>query len=77
MLTLLTCGDFGFGVKRAGGPFDDGARSRVTIELDFEGHGIGKLGVASLSDRVSRERIHDYFLQAAARSRRPITGWNT
>jgi uncharacterized protein YndB with AHSA1/START domain len=24
-------------------PLDDGARSRVTIELDFEGHGIGKL----------------------------------
>ena len=24
-------------------PLGDGARSRVTIELDFEGHGIGKL----------------------------------
>lgn len=24
-------------------PIDDGARSRVTFELDFEGHGIGKL----------------------------------
>ena len=24
-------------------PLDDGARSRVTIELDLEGHGIGKL----------------------------------
>jgi uncharacterized protein YndB with AHSA1/START domain len=24
-------------------PLDDGARSRVMIELDFEGHGIGKL----------------------------------
>jgi len=24
-------------------PLDDGARSRVTIALDFEGHGIGKL----------------------------------
>ncbi|HYZ77646.1 MAG TPA: SRPBCC family protein [Gaiellaceae bacterium] len=24
-------------------PLDDGARSRVTIELDFEGHGLGKL----------------------------------
>jgi uncharacterized protein YndB with AHSA1/START domain len=24
-------------------PLDGGARSRVTIELDFEGHGIGKL----------------------------------
>ena len=24
-------------------PLDDGARSRVTLELNFEGHGIGKL----------------------------------
>jgi uncharacterized protein YndB with AHSA1/START domain len=24
-------------------PLDDGARSRVTIRLDFEGHGMGKL----------------------------------
>lgn len=24
-------------------PLEDGARSRVTIELDFEGHGLGKL----------------------------------
>jgi hypothetical protein len=24
-------------------PIDDGARSRVTIELDLRGHGIGKL----------------------------------
>ena len=24
-------------------PLDGGARSRVTIELNFEGHGIGKL----------------------------------
>jgi uncharacterized protein YndB with AHSA1/START domain len=24
-------------------PLDEGARSRVTIELDFEGHGLGKL----------------------------------
>ncbi|MFJ8538484.1 SRPBCC family protein [Streptomyces sp. NPDC093591] len=24
-------------------PLDDGRRSRVTIELDFEGHGLGKL----------------------------------
>ena len=24
-------------------PLDEGARSRVTIELDFEGHGVGKL----------------------------------
>jgi uncharacterized protein YndB with AHSA1/START domain len=30
-------------VKGAVEPLDGGARSRVTIELDFEGHGIGKL----------------------------------
>jgi uncharacterized protein YndB with AHSA1/START domain len=24
-------------------PVDDGSRSRVTLELDFEGHGLGKL----------------------------------
>ena len=29
-------------------PLDDGARSRVTIELDFEGHGLGKLLVPLL-----------------------------
>lgn len=30
-------------VKGVVEPLDDSARSRVTIELDFEGHGIGKL----------------------------------
>ncbi len=29
-------------------PVDDGARSRVSIELDFEGHGVGKLLVPLL-----------------------------
>jgi uncharacterized protein YndB with AHSA1/START domain len=29
-------------------PLDDGAQSRVTIELDFEGHGLGKLLVPFL-----------------------------
>ncbi|EFL35159.1 conserved hypothetical protein [Streptomyces viridochromogenes DSM 40736] len=24
-------------------PFDDGRRSRVTIDVDFEGHGVGKM----------------------------------
>lgn len=31
------------GVKGRVEPLDDGARSRVTIELDLQGHGIGKL----------------------------------
>jgi uncharacterized protein YndB with AHSA1/START domain len=37
-------------------PLDDGARSRVTIELDFEGHGIGKLLVPLMvRPRAQRE----------------------
>jgi uncharacterized protein YndB with AHSA1/START domain len=31
------------GVKGRVEPLDDGTRSRVTIELDLQGHGIGKL----------------------------------
>jgi hypothetical protein len=48
-------------------PFDDGARSRVTFALDFEGHGIGKplvpavrrqaLKVAPTSYRNLKERL--------------------
>jgi uncharacterized protein YndB with AHSA1/START domain len=37
-------------------PLDDGARSRVTIELEFEGHGLGKLLVPLLvRPRARRE----------------------
>ena len=37
-------------------PLDDSTRSRVTIELDFEGHGIGKLLVPLVVRRqVQRE----------------------
>jgi len=32
-------------------PLDDGARSRVTIVLDFEGHGVGKLLVPLVVQR--------------------------
>lgn len=32
-------------------PLDDGRRSRLTIEVDFEGHGIGKLLVLPLAVR--------------------------
>jgi len=48
-------------------PLDDGARSRVTLALDFEGHGIGKpllpavrrqtLKVAPTSYRNLKERL--------------------
>jgi uncharacterized protein YndB with AHSA1/START domain len=38
-------------------PVDDGERSRVTIELDFEGHGIGKLLVPLVVRRQTREQM--------------------
>jgi uncharacterized protein YndB with AHSA1/START domain len=38
-------------------PLDDGARSRVTIELDFEGHGIGKLLVALVVRRQAHKEV--------------------
>ncbi|MBY9074139.1 SRPBCC family protein [Nocardioides sp. WL0053] len=38
-------------------PLDDGARSRVTIELDFEGHGIGKVLVPLLVRPESRQGL--------------------
>ena len=37
-------------------PVDDGSRSRVTIELDFEGHGIGKL-LRPLVVRQARKQV--------------------
>jgi uncharacterized protein YndB with AHSA1/START domain len=36
---------------------DDGARSRVTIELDFEGHGIGKLLVPLVVKRQAQKEV--------------------
>jgi uncharacterized protein YndB with AHSA1/START domain len=38
-------------------PLEDGARSRVTIELDFEGHGIGKLLVPLVVRRQARNEL--------------------
>jgi uncharacterized protein YndB with AHSA1/START domain len=38
-------------------PLDDGARSRVTIELDFEGHGIGKLLVPLVVRRQAQKEL--------------------
>lgn len=38
-------------------PLDDGAHSRVTIELDFEGHGIGKLLVPLVVRRQARNEM--------------------
>jgi len=36
---------------------DDGARSRITVELDFEGHGIGKVLVPLLVRPESRKGL--------------------
>jgi carbon monoxide dehydrogenase subunit G len=38
-------------------PLDDGERSRLTISLDFEGHGIGKMLVPLLVRRQARRQL--------------------
>ena len=38
-------------------PLEDGRRSRVTIELDFDGHGIGKLLVPLVVGREARKEM--------------------
>jgi uncharacterized protein YndB with AHSA1/START domain len=38
-------------------PLDDGARSRVTIDLDFEGHGLGKLLVPLVVRRQAQREM--------------------
>jgi uncharacterized protein YndB with AHSA1/START domain len=38
-------------------PLDDGARSRVTIALDFEGHGLGKLLVPLVVRRQAQREL--------------------
>jgi uncharacterized protein YndB with AHSA1/START domain len=38
-------------------PLEGGTRSRVTVELDFEGHGIGKLLVPLLVRRQARKEL--------------------
>jgi uncharacterized protein YndB with AHSA1/START domain len=44
-------------VKGTVEPLDDGARSRVTIELDFEGHGVGKLLVPLVVRRQAQRQM--------------------
>ena len=44
-------------VKGTVEPLDDNARSRVTIELDFEGHGIGKLLVPLVVHRQAQKEL--------------------
>jgi uncharacterized protein YndB with AHSA1/START domain len=38
-------------------PLDDGARSRVTLDLNFEGHGIGKLLVPLVARRQAQKEL--------------------
>ena len=38
-------------------PLDDGTRSRVTIQLDFEGHGIGKLLVPLVVRKQAQKEV--------------------
>jgi uncharacterized protein YndB with AHSA1/START domain len=38
-------------------PLDDGARSRVTIELEFEGHGFGKLLIPLIVRRQAQKEL--------------------
>ena len=38
-------------------PLNEGQRSRVTIELDFTGHGIGKLLVPLVVRRSARKEM--------------------
>jgi uncharacterized protein YndB with AHSA1/START domain len=45
------------GVKGRIEPLDDGARSRVTIELDLQGHGIGKLLVPLFVRRKAQDEM--------------------
>ena len=44
-------------VKYTVEPLDDHARSRVRIELDFDGHGIGKLLVPLVVSRQARKEM--------------------
>ena len=44
-------------VKGAVDPIGEGERSRVTLELDFEGHGIGKLLVPLVVRRLAQKEM--------------------
>jgi Polyketide cyclase / dehydrase and lipid transport len=51
-------------------PLEDGTRSRLTTELDFEGHGVGKLQVPLVRRRARKEmpRNHQHLKQLLERS---------
>jgi uncharacterized protein YndB with AHSA1/START domain len=44
-------------------PVDDGARSRVTIELDLEGHGFGKLLLPLVVNRQAKREMPENMLR--------------
>jgi uncharacterized protein YndB with AHSA1/START domain len=54
-------------------PIDGGAQSRVTIELDFEGHGIGKLLVPLVVRRQARDEMPANCARLKQRLEQPAT----
>ena len=58
-------------VKGTVEPRDDGARSRVTIELDFEGHGIGKVLVPLVVRRQANQELPRNMQSLRDRLERP------
>ena len=55
-------------------PLDDGDRSRLTIELDFEGHGIGKLLVPLVVRRQARAEMPGNIAKLKERLETPPNG---
>jgi hypothetical protein len=53
-------------------PLEDGQRSRVTIALDFEAHGIGKLLVPLIIRRQARKQLPRSEQHRRSCSRHPI-----
>jgi hypothetical protein len=59
-------------------PRPGGAESKLTIELDFTGHGIGKLLVPLVVRRqAAREMPENAASQAAARGPSVMNEWST
>ena len=52
-------------------PLDDGARSRVRIELDLQGHGIGRLLVPLFVQRKAQQEMPRNMQNLKARLERP------
>ncbi len=60
-------------------PLDDGGRSRVRIELDFEGHGLGKLLVPLVARRQAQREmprnVRNLKERLESGGRATATGW--